>query len=239
MATSQAPSAPEKVSVWEDFVDIFVSPSEVFTRRMGAGIWLPLILLTVVAAVLFIATKGLMQPVFDAEWSRGVARAMAKNPSLTAAQMEQGRAIAEKFIIVAFVLGIPISIAFTGLMLWLVGKIFGAVQTLGNAMMVATYAWCPRVLAFVAAVVIALVMDPSKLNSMFSATLSVGHFFDPDATARPLLMLLGRIDVFIIWQTALLGIGLAVTGKIPRAQGYLAAAFVWLIGGACMVVLNR
>ena len=41
MATGQAPEAAAKASVFEDFIDIFTSPSEVFKRRMGANVWLP------------------------------------------------------------------------------------------------------------------------------------------------------------------------------------------------------
>jgi hypothetical protein len=44
------------------------------------------------------------------------------------------------------------------------------------------------------------------------------------------LALLGRIDVFTIWVTILLAIGLSVTGKIPRSRAAIAAAVVWLVG---------
>ena len=37
-----------------------------------------------------------MQPIFDAEFARGAARAMAKNPQITAEQMEQGRVMVQK-----------------------------------------------------------------------------------------------------------------------------------------------
>jgi len=40
----------------------------------------------------------------------------------------------------------------------------------------------------------------------------------------------GRIDVFTIWVTVLVAIGLAVTGKISRGKAAIAAAIVWLVG---------
>jgi hypothetical protein len=229
MATSQPPETA-KASVFEDFVDIFTSPAEVFQRRMGAGIWLPLIVIVLVTTALFFALRGPMQPAFDAEFARGAARAMAKNPQITADMMEKQRGFFEKFSFLFVVIGIPISVALTGLTLWLVGKIFSSTMTVGDGMMVATYAFLPRVLSSITTGVIALMMDPSKMNGMFSATVSAGRFLDPD-TANPMLVAFsGRVDLFIIWQTILLAIGLSVAGKIPRNQAYAAAALVWIVG---------
>jgi hypothetical protein len=45
-----------------------------------------------------------------------------------------------------------------------------------------------------------------------------------------LLALLGRVDVFTIWVTVLLAIGLSVTGRISRSKAAIAAGIVWLVG---------
>jgi hypothetical protein len=58
----------------------------------------------------------------------------------------------------------------------------------------------------------------------------IARFLDPDTTSPLLLALLNRVDVFTIWVTVLLGIGLAITGKIPRGKAMIAAVIVWLIG---------
>ena len=236
MATSQPPVTPAAASLMEDFVDIFTSPSEVFRRRMGSNGWVPLAIIVVLSAVLYFATKGLLQPVFDAEWARQLAKVSAKDPAAATA-MEGSRGMVEKFGALFVIIGLPISMALTGVVLWLVGKIFGSAATVGDAIMVAIYAWVPRVLSFVASAVIMLMMDPAKVNSMFSATLSAGKIMDPDATSPVLFVLAGRVDVFIIWQTVLLAIGLSVVGKIPRTQAYIAAALVWFLG-ACPALLG-
>jgi uncharacterized protein involved in propanediol utilization len=50
------------------------------------------------------------------------------------------------------------------------------------------------------------------------------------ADASPLLSaLLSRFDVTALWVTALLGIGIAVVGQIPRSKGLAAAGLVWLV----------
>ena len=108
MATAQSPEAG-KASVFEDFIDIFTSPAEVFQRRMGAGIWIPLLVIVAVTTALFFALRGPMQPAFDAEFARGAARAMAKNPQITAEMMEKRAASSRSSPCSFVVIGIPIS----------------------------------------------------------------------------------------------------------------------------------
>lgn len=239
MATSLPPASPAKASVFEDIVDIFASPSEVFARRAGGSPWAPMGILIVISAILYFATKGLMQPIMDAEFTRAAQRQMAANPQITAEQMEQGRAFFQKIGFIFVLVGIPISIGFVGVLLWLVGKAFGAVESIGDAMVIATYAWFPRIISMIIGAVMAVMADPAKLNSMFSVTVSAGKFLDPDTTSHALFMMAGRVDVFIIWQTVLLGIGLSVMGKIPRANAFIAAAIMWVIGSGMMLVMQR
>jgi hypothetical protein len=235
MATGQAPEAAAKASVFEDFIDIFTSPSEVFQRRMGASVWMQMLVLTVIGVALYLVTRGILMPIFDAE----MARAFAKNPGMTADQIEGAKAMAGKIGPIFVAIGIPISMFFTGFILWAVGKGFGAQQTMGDAIMVATYAWVPRVLQFVVAAAMGAMMDASKMVGLFSASLSAGKLLDPETVSRAVYILAGRLDVFILWQTVLLGIGLAVTGKIARTQGYIAAAIVWLIGAGATMLFQR
>jgi hypothetical protein len=75
-----------------------------------------------------------------------------------------------------------------------------------------------------------LLLDPATLNGRFKLSLGVGRFFDPDTASPVLLALVGRVDVFTIWVTVLLAIGLSVTGRIPRSRAAVAAAIVWVAG---------
>ncbi len=227
---SELSAAPAvKTSVWEDFVDIFASPSEVFARRQNSSFWLPMIVVAVVIGILFVATKGLMQPVMDAEFARGAAAAMRKNPQLTEEQMQSMRAMTEKFSVVIPFIFVPIGIFLTGLFLWLIGKLFDATETLRTALVVTAYAFVIRVVEIVVNVIQLALLDSSTLTSHYALTLGVGRFLNPDGSPFA-LALLGRVDVFTIWITVLLAIGLSVTGKIPRSRAYLAAACVWLLG---------
>src|SRR5262249_31701992 len=107
------------------------------------------------------------------------------------------------------------------------------------AMMVAMYAWIPRVVGLLVVLVLAMLMDPGKMNSYYAPSLSLARFLDPDAMSPKMMALAARIDVFVIWQTVLLGIGLSVTGKIPRGKAFVAAAVTWLVGTGIISVMAR
>ena len=230
MTDPNVTSTSAKTSVWEDFVDIFTNPSAVFARRENGNFWLPMLVVTLVITVLFFFTKGLMQPIMDAEFQRGAAAAMRKNPQLTEEQMATMKGFQEKFAPIFVLIFIPIGIFLTGTVLWLIGKLFDAVETFRTALVVAAYAFVPKIVEVILNTIQALVLDPSSLTSHYAVTLGVGRFLNPDTTSPFTMALLGRIDVFTIWVTILLAIGLSVTGKIPRARAYMAAACVWLIG---------
>jgi hypothetical protein len=232
---SEAPPA-KPASYWEDFIDIFYAPSDVFRRRENSGFAVPMIVLTLVIGVLTIAMSGAFQPIMDAEFSRNMASAMRRNPSLTPEMAEKGRAIGEVFAKIGAFIFVPVGMFFVGLFLWLCGKLVDARQTLAAAIMVAAYSFTPRVLETLVKAVQALFMDPASLNGQFRISLSPARFLDPD-TASPLtIALLSRLDLFTIWVTVLLAIGLSVTGKIPRSRAAIAAGLVWLLGALPLVL---
>lgn len=228
--TEPLPASAPPASLWEDFIDIFVSPSEVYERRRTAGFFLPLLVFAVLMTVLFVVGKPVLEPVFDAEYARGIAAAMRQNPQITPDKMEKARAFTEKFQVVGVVFFAFLAPLLTGLALWIVGKFVDAKEDLQAACMVATYAFFPRLLEQVVNIVQGYFLDPATLNGRYRLTLGVGRFFDPDTVSPVLLAIVGRIDVFTIWVTVLLAIGLAVVARIPRRRAAIAAAIVWVIG---------
>ena len=223
-------------SYWEDFIDIFYAPSDVFKRRENAGFGVPMIALTLIIGVLTIAMSGAFQPIMDAEFSRNMASAMRKNPNLTPDMVEKGRAIGEVFAKIGAFVFLPVAMFLVGLFLWLCGKLVDAREALAAAIMVAAYSFTPRVLETLVKAVQALFMDPASLNGQFRISLSPARFLDPDTASPLVIALLSRLDVFTIWVTVLLAIGLSVTGKIPRSRAAVAAGLVWLLGALPVVL---
>jgi hypothetical protein len=73
-------------------------------------------------------------------------------------------------------------------------------------------------------------LSPDALTSHVQITLSLARSFDPDATPLALLAFLARVDLFTIWVTILLGIGIAVVGRTTRQRATVIAATLWILG---------
>ncbi|HEU4584706.1 MAG TPA: YIP1 family protein [Gemmatimonadaceae bacterium] len=222
-------AAPKSSSLFEDVIEIFTSPAKVFARRKGRGFWLALLVYTVIIAALAIGTKPLMQPVYDAVWQQSAAQIAKQNPQITPEQLEKGRAIQDKFAVVGAIIATPIMVLLTGLLLWIAGKLFDAEEPLGDAMMVSTFSFFPKILSLVVGALIAMFASPANITSPFNVSVGPGYFID--AMQHPILMaVVGRLDLFTIWVTVLLAIGLHVVGKIPIGKAAIAAAIVWVLG---------
>src|SRR6266550_3813163 len=195
--------SPAKAGLWEDFVDIFYAPSSVFARRADGKFGMPLLLLVVIGTILFFLTKNAMAPIMDAEFARNTAKAMASNPNVTAEQMAQGRNIFETFGPVFFAIGLAISVVGTGFVLWLVGKLFDAKESVAAAIMIATYSEIPRLVQILVQAAQALFMSPEKLNAANSVSFNLARFMDPDKTSAAIIALGSRVDLFTIWVTVL------------------------------------
>lgn len=229
-------STTEKASLWEDFVDIFYAPSEVFARRREGKFGYALLFLTLAGVVLHFLTKNAMQPVMDAEFAFRSAEMMKANPQMTSEQLAAGRGFFEAFAPVIFAVLFPLSVIGTGLVLWGAGKLFDAKESVVAALMIATYSEVPRLVQFLVAAAQGLFMDPGNITSAHSVSLSLARFMDPVATAPVLLALASRVDVFTIWVTVLLAIGLHVVGRIPKQSAAIVAAITWLAGGLPVII---
>lgn len=211
-----------------DLVEIFYAPSAVFARRRDGKFGLPYVVLVIVGVAVYLATKGLLKPIIDAEIARQMAAAAAKNPA-QAAQMAKAGGMMQTFAsgaIIGFYLIAPFVVA---LFLWIVGKLAG-VRALGTtAIMIAVFSLYPRIIQSVVGAVLALVLPESSLTS--AAAISVGPSRFVDATAHPVLFtLMGRFDLFVLWGVVLLAIGTHVAAGATKAQAWGTAIGVWAIG---------
>lgn len=221
---------PGHAGLWEDFVDIFYAPSSVFARRSDGNFGMPLLFLVLAGTVLFFLTKNATQPIMDAEFTRQTAAAMRNNPNITAEQAASSRGFFEMLSPIFFAVGITLSIIGTGFVLWAVGKLFDARESVMAAIMIATYSEVPRLVQILTNAAQGLVMSPEKLNSMNAVGFNLARFMDPDNASKVMIALASRVDLFTIWVTVLLAIGIHVLGKIPKQQAWIAAAITWVVG---------
>lgn len=225
--TSAAP--PEKASVVEDFIDIFYAPSTVFARREKSGFGLQLLVITLLTALFVFVSRTVFSQIFDAEFARGAAKAIAKNPQVTQEMMDRMKPMQEKVTSFGLYVFTPIIIFLTALIVWLTTKILSIKVTYGQAAMIVTLAWIPRLVGGLLSALQVLVMDTTNVTSPYALGFSPARFMNPDTTNGKLLGLMGSLDVFSLWYAALIGIGIAVVGKVARSRGYTAAAIVFAV----------
>ncbi len=230
MTATAAPPQEPKAAFWEDIFEIFYAPGKVFERRDGSNIVLPLLVLVVLTAVLYFATRGLMTPVFDAETSRQVQAALAKNPQLTQEQVQRGMEISRKFAGIGIILSTLILPLVVGVVLWVVGKLFSSTAMLGGAVMVAVFSYYPRLVQWIVMAVLAALLPPEKIHGVADVSLSLARFADPTHTSAGVLALLGRVDLFIIWSTVLLALGIRIKGRISTGQAAGVGAIMFILG---------
>lgn len=234
------PPTPTGTPVWEDLIDIFTSPSAVFERRKeDPQFVIPWIVFVIVVGVITIGGWNIFEPAIHADQMRGIEKYIASHPDLPANIVEQmrsgnapGAGIAKYIVPIAA----AIVVLLVGLVTWLGGKIVGSVATVGQAMMVASYAYIPKILDAVVQIVLALVLPDTMMNTMGHLKLGPSMALDPDHSSLVLSAFVTRLDVFTIWTTVLLAIGLKVTGKLTSQKAVIAGILIWLIGALLPVL---
>lgn len=227
LSSSPTPESPPEPApaIWEDFIDIFFAPAAVFERRKGWPAWPVLLGLTVVMVVLFISWQRMLGPVMDLE----MAARMAENPDLDPAQINQMRSAGRIFgaigVAVAFPLGVLIMAAVTlGLT-----RMFGGKAAFKGILGIIVYSQVVRALQFVAGILQSFVLDVNRMDSIHDASLSLARFLDQPEASAVMVNLAARVDVFVLWATALIAIGLRVATGLSRGSAWAVAALVWLL----------
>ena len=229
-STSTPIAAAAKTSFWEDVIDIFVSPAAVFRRREKTSVWPPMLFVALSIAVIFFATFNTLEPIFDAEFSRRTAKMMAQNPALTPEMLEKMRGVQTGVAKYGLSIVMIVTMFVLGSVSWLVGKMFDSKQTFNAALVVAAWAYMPRILGALINAIQGLLMDPAKMTSILAISLSPARFMDPEATNPILYQMAGRLDLITIWVTVLLAIGLVVTGKETKGRAAVYGVIMWILG---------
>jgi len=230
MTEPAAAPSPAKSSRWEDFIDVFFSPAELFRRRAEGDFGLALLIFFIAATALYFATRSFMAPVFDAEWQRAIPAMLKTYPNLTAEQIAAAKDRAQTFGGVVIIVAAPIAIFLLGAVVWMIGRVLGAPLRYVQGATIATFAMFPRLVESLVNAVQATFMDERSITSRLSVSLGVGRFLSPDQTNPLVMAFLGRIDLFTIWVTVLIAVGFKVIGKRSTGQAAIGAVLVWLIG---------
>jgi hypothetical protein len=226
MAETEATEVPRRsASVWEDFVDIFYAPTEVFSRRLGGKFGLALLAVTLVLAILAVPVQVAIASALEGDMQRAL-ESMGPEARQGAAAFDPTAPIATLLGVVGTLFLIPVGVFATGLAIWVISRLFDATFPVAVAVMIATYSVFPRVLQSVATIVQGQFIEP---NSLAGFSLGPARFMDVEATEPVLMAIAGRLDLFAIWSTVLVAIGLYVAGKVPKGRAVVVAVLVWIL----------
>jgi len=230
-ASAHEPSPPPPASLAEDCIDIWFTPSTVFARRRNAGAWGPFLVATVLLCLLFYAGMGSMQGIFDAELAKAVAKTQADNPSMTADQIAQMQGVMEGSIRYGGLVAMPIVLVLLGLVTWLTGKILGGTISFGQGVMIASFAYLPKALDLLLFIAQSFVFDGVSATARHEYSVGLGRFVDATTMNPGLYNLIGRVDLFTIWVTILVVLGLIHTAKVERSKAIGGGVAIWVLGG--------
>lgn len=108
-------------------------------------------------------------------------------------------------------------------------RMFGGAGTFAQAFSVTIYAWYPRLIKSVLAIIVVLSKKSVSVFDLQNPIRSnLGFLFDPKT--QPVQFALGSsLDLFSLWSLALLIIGFAIVSRLPRMRSAMIVIVLWLV----------
>lgn len=223
---SEMPPKPDKASLFEDFIDIFYAPSKVFARRVNDGFFVTFLIVSAIMGLFMFTSRSLTLAAAEADMPRIEAK-MRENPQVNEDMIAQMRQRAEPGV--SQYIATPFIILVVALFVALFARIVSAKLSYGQAALITSLAFIPRLVQGLLRTAEALLVDPTTVKGSLALTHSPARFMDAD-TPIMTLAIASRFDVFVIWSTVLIAIGIAVMGNVSRTRGAIAAGIIWLLG---------
>ena len=223
----QAPQAEvKKASLWEDIVDVFVSPTELYRRHANDGWVKPWLVLSIVVVALYFVFLGPNHEVSLAGMREAMARAGRPVPE-GAGQGMAGQIVGGLFQPIIIFIGMLL----TGALLWIAGAVAQAGPRFKQSLMIVAWASFPVILQRVLAAVLVIMKTNSgePLDATRDVSFGVLRFLDPASLPLPIVSALGAADVFVIWQVVLWLIALKAICSYSTAKATAVAVATWLL----------
>jgi hypothetical protein len=238
------PSAP---SLGNTISDVFASPSEVFQNLKNTApspiLWvapfIATLLIVVVSVVMIFTNESLKAEMKDVQ-SKAIQK-MVDERKLTQEQADKAEAKAESMggMMIAFgIIGgaIFISAYFFGgaLFLWLANKTI-LKSAVGYGKHLELYGIASWIGVLGGVITVLMMVGLGSMAATPSGALALLGSFDP---TNKLHMLLASLNIFSIWQTAVIGIGLSKLSDKQTGAGMGVAFALWIVWVALSILLG-
>jgi Yip1 domain len=232
-ATVSSPEPAAPVSSIGRIFGVFFSPKTTFESIAKRPTWLaPLILLCLVQLAL---TAAFTQRV---GWRGFMQKKLENNSRVQQMTPEQQENLLDRQAKIAPVFGYAVAIVgpFAGAVI--VAAVYLAVFNLlaganikfTTSLGIVAYSWMPAVVAILLGILIVFLKDPSTVDLQHLIASNAGAFVSDDSP-KWLGVLLGSLDIFVIWTLLLLAAGYSATNpkKISYGKALAWVVAVWLI----------
>jgi len=225
----QAPQVEaRKTPLWEDVVDVFVSPAQLFRRRENDGWVKPWLVLSAIVVVLYFVFLGPNHEIAVASAREMMARSGKQLP----AGAQTGGGTAGQIISGIFQpLFLLIGILIGALLLWVAALVAQGGPRFKQAMMIIAWASFPSILQKVLQGVLVLMKTSSgeELSPMKDVSTGLLRFLDPASLPLPLISALAMVDVFAFWQMILWIVALKAICNYSTGKAAAVAFATWLL----------
>lgn len=226
---SQVAVVAPKASTWEDVLDVFYAPKQVFERRRDGKYLVALLVLCVFTVAVYFLSQQMTEAVQDAEMNRSFAER-----GMTAEQIAEVKAATAKFAGLA-VYFLPVFVAIgswiSGLIIMLIGNLMGGKFTFAQGTAIAVLASMPELLGRILVGAQSLLIDTSTAAHRYSFSFNAARFI-PAGSNNWLLKFGSLADPFVIWGLVLIGVGAFVIGRMEKEKAAVLAIVVALVGTA-------
>ncbi len=212
-----------KSSLWEDIVDVFVAPAELYRRQAQGGWVKPWLVVSIMAVILYFAFIGQNHEVAVASAAEMSARSGRQLP----APGMTGQIFSGIFQPVILLIGVVVG----ALLLWVAAAVAQGGPRFKQAMMIVSWAMIPTLLQKVLVGVLVLMKTSSgeELNAVRDTSTGVLRFIDPSSLALPLVSGLSLVDLFAFWQVVLWLVALKAICRYSTGKATAVALATWLL----------
>ncbi len=232
-ATVPSPEPAAPVSSIGRIFGVFFSPKATFESIAKRPTWLaPLILLCLVQLALTAAFtqrvgwRGFMQKKLENN-----SRVQQMTPEQQENLLDRQAKIAPIFAYAVAIVG-PFAgaVIVAAVYLAVFNLLCGANIKFTTSVGIVAYAWMPAVVAILLGILIVFLKDPSTVDLQHLIASNAGAFVSDDSP-KWLGVLLGSLDIFVIWTLLLLAAGYRATNpkKISYGKALAWVVAVWLI----------
>ncbi len=232
---SATPNAA-KGGLFEDIIEVLYAPSKVFDRAKDKNAFTYMLVTAIVAAVIMVGTKGLMQPWLDAMGDLVIKQAAARGKPIPDAALESTRTFTGYSMLVGVPLVMLIGPYFNAFFLKIAGMISKVDIPFGRLAVIATLAGIPRLIGTLLMPVQALMLNGESARSIADLGFSPARFIDPTSQSQIVLTLLQNFDLFRIWQLALIAVGVMVVGRASKGAAIVSMLGMFFFTLLCQLV---